>query len=414
MQRRFLRNFAKDESGGVLIYTALSSAVMLGFVGLAVDVASWYSAKRDMQSAADAAAMAGVLELARGATTTEIQTRAKDAAQLNGYVSGEVTINNPPLAGDYIGNAAFVEAVVAQDQPGFFSAMAYPGDMTVTARAVATLAGAPACVIALDPAADAALSIVGSTDVDLDCGAQANSTSSTAVDQTGNNAAMTATSIQSSGGHDCSNCTPTPTENAPPTGDPFAYLSAPMLGACDELSTVTYNSSFNGTIPAGRYCGGIVITGADINFASGLYMLGGKGLRVTGNATLTNNAGGVTFYFEPTVTGQAGNAAFIAGAASVTLSAPTTGTWNGVLFYFDPNMNANLDVDLSGGSDMALTGVIYAPNQAITYTGNSALNNTWTSIIGNTIKFTGNSYVASSGFVGGNLPLALSSPSLAE
>ncbi len=92
----------------------------------------------------------------------------------------------------------------------------------------------------------------------------------------------------------------------------------------------------------------------------------------------------------------------------------TTGTWNGVLFYFDPNMNANLDVDLSGGSDMALTGVIYAPNQAITYTGNSALNNTWTSIIGNTIKFTGNSYVASSGFVGGNLPLALSSPSLVE
>ena len=143
MQRRFLRCFAKDESGGVLIYTAFASAVMLGFVGLAVDVASWYSAQRDMQSAADAAAMAGVLELARGATTTEIQTRAKDAAQLNGYVSGEVTINNPPLAGDYIGNAAFVEAVVAQDQPGFFSAMAYPGDMTVMARAVATLAGAP-------------------------------------------------------------------------------------------------------------------------------------------------------------------------------------------------------------------------------------------------------------------------------
>ena len=71
MKRRYLRNFAKDSSGGVMIYTAFASAVLLGMLGLAVDFGYWYQSKRDMQSAADAAAMAAVLEKARGATASE-------------------------------------------------------------------------------------------------------------------------------------------------------------------------------------------------------------------------------------------------------------------------------------------------------------------------------------------------------
>ncbi len=77
MKRGYLRDLAKDDSGGVLIYTAFAAVVMLGMVGLAVDLGFWYHNKRDMQSAADAAAMAAVLELARGSTTAEIETRAR-------------------------------------------------------------------------------------------------------------------------------------------------------------------------------------------------------------------------------------------------------------------------------------------------------------------------------------------------
>ncbi len=108
MLQRFMRKFTKDESGAVLIYTLVTASVMFGMVGLATDVGMWYANKRDMQSAADAAAMTAVLEMARGATDTEMKTLAKEAAALNGYPAGDVTINNPPLSGPYQGLPGFM------------------------------------------------------------------------------------------------------------------------------------------------------------------------------------------------------------------------------------------------------------------------------------------------------------------
>ena len=129
---------------------------------------------------------------------------------------------------------------------------------------------------------------------------------------------------------------------------------------------------------------------------------------------MTTEDGGVTFYFQPTVTGENGMVAYIAGTTTVTLTAPTAGPYDGILYYVDPGVDPTLDVSLRGGTDMALTGVIYARNQHVEYAGNESAADTWTSIVADTVKFVGTSYLASSGFVGGNLPLALSSPSLVE
>ncbi|MDH3476540.1 MAG: pilus assembly protein TadG-related protein, partial [Rhodospirillales bacterium] len=52
-----LNAFAKDTSGAVLVYTATAFVVLLGMAGLAIDLSYWYWAQRDMQSAADSAAM---------------------------------------------------------------------------------------------------------------------------------------------------------------------------------------------------------------------------------------------------------------------------------------------------------------------------------------------------------------------
>ncbi len=137
MKRWNLRDFARDQDGGVLIYTAFSAAVMLGMVGLSVDLGYWYQSKRDMQSAADAAAMSAVLELARDATQAEIETRARQMALLNGYPGTDVAINFPPDSVVFGGTNNDIEAVVSQDQPGFISGIVYSGDMPIMARAVA-------------------------------------------------------------------------------------------------------------------------------------------------------------------------------------------------------------------------------------------------------------------------------------
>ena len=85
-QNRWLRRLWRDASGGVLVYTALIAPVLLGFGGLSVDVAAWYAGKRVVQTAADAAAIAGALEARRsGAGLT---AAAQSAAADNGYDPG--------------------------------------------------------------------------------------------------------------------------------------------------------------------------------------------------------------------------------------------------------------------------------------------------------------------------------------
>ena len=79
------RAFWENTSGGVLIYTAIGMAVFLGTAGLAVDVGHWYATKRSVQSAADATALAGALEVARGTTDATMRIMAKADSAKNGY-----------------------------------------------------------------------------------------------------------------------------------------------------------------------------------------------------------------------------------------------------------------------------------------------------------------------------------------
>jgi Flp pilus assembly protein TadG len=416
-----IRKFSNDTSGAVFVYTAAALAVLLGMAGLAVDVGYWYWSQRDIQSAADSAAMSAALEIARGATPAEIEARARDSASLNGYQHGGgsilVTINRPPASGAYAGDNNYIEAIVQQDQGGFVSSVTHSGDMTIAARAVATLAGAPSCVIALNPAADDAIGVTGNGTVTLDCGAQSNSNSPTAIDQIGNSS-ITAESIQTVGGYGGNNYTPMPQTGMPPVEDPFAYLNPPTVGPCDEPNKVTINAG-NHSLDPGVYCGGLEIRNGNVDLDDGLYILDGVGLQITGGATVTGD--NVTIFIPATATGSmvagSGLTIFIAGTATVTLTAPTTGPYDGILFYQDPASDPALGWRLIGGSDMSLGGVLYAPNQDVEFMGDNAGNGTpWTALIADEVDFVGDAYLSNGNFgaAGVNLPLALSVPSLAE
>jgi len=66
MLRRFgstFRHLVRDERGNVLALTAVGLPILLGCAALAVDTAQWVFAKRELQAAADAAAIAGVYGL---------------------------------------------------------------------------------------------------------------------------------------------------------------------------------------------------------------------------------------------------------------------------------------------------------------------------------------------------------------
>lgn len=421
-RRRLLgrcRDFHGDGSGAVLIYTGFALAVLLGVGGLAVDAGMWYATKRSAQSAADAAAIAGALEVARGSDATTVETKAKSDAESNGYADSTgatITVNNPPTSGPSAGVASAVEVIVQQPVPGFLSSFVHSDQVTVAARAVARSFVAESCVYVMNPAVDSALSVPGTADVDMDCGAQVNSVSPIAIDQTGTSC-MTATQIATSGNASGTCLNPQPDEDMPQVEDPFSYLSPPGVAsdACVDTDPVEVTTAGT-TIPAGNYCGGLVVE-ADATFAPGDYSFGGQGLQIQGNSTVTGD--GVMFYFPDDVTGYDApgptppRALYIAGTADVDLSAPTSGDYNSILVYMDQNVDPDIQLVLQGGADMELEGVIYAKNSHMRFAGGADGIDGWTVLAVDTLEFTGNSDISGSN-PPGNLPLALIRPTLVE
>ena len=60
------RTLLREQRGNALALTALAMPLLIGCAGLAVDTIQWTYAKRDLQAAVDAAAMAGVYGIIQG------------------------------------------------------------------------------------------------------------------------------------------------------------------------------------------------------------------------------------------------------------------------------------------------------------------------------------------------------------
>jgi Putative Flp pilus-assembly TadE/G-like len=400
--------FARAESGAAAVYVAIVIPAFVGAGGLAVDVASWYSTQRTMQSGADAAAYAAALELARqgldqAPDLTAMQAAADDAASRNG-VGTTVTLNIPPLSGLAAGDAQAVEIIVTEPAPVHFAGMFLNAAPVITTRAVAKAVVSDACIWALHPSAAAALSVAGSAQLDLDCGVVVNSDhEQAAVQQTGNSC-LHATSVSVHGGYSGSCVTPEPEVFTPSYGDPLSYLTAPTYGGCDFPTKVTVDAAManqygGGPVPLvpGVYCGGIEIKANQTAvFGSGLYVLKGGEFYIAGNATVSNTedaSGGVTFYLTGTGTNYA-TLRFESGA-NITLTPMTTGPLANVLFYQDPNAPASGSNRIAGGVTMHLTGIIYFPNQHVEFTGGSTTDEADILLVASTLAFTGDTYLNS-------------------
>src|SRR5262245_20475411 len=185
-----LGGLARAERGAVALYVAIALPAFVGAGGIAVDVASWYSTKRTMQSGADAGAYAAALEFARqglddAPDLTAMQAVANDAASRNG-VGVAVTVNVPPLSGPAAGDPQSVEVIVTEPADLYFTSLFLGAAPDITTRAVAKAVVADACVWALHPTAEEAFKVSGTADVDLDCGVVVNSNHpDAAVYQTG-------------------------------------------------------------------------------------------------------------------------------------------------------------------------------------------------------------------------------------
>lgn len=413
--RTLAARFVRGESGQALVITALSLTMLMGAMAMAIDVGYLHYKQRQLQTAADSAAIAAGLELTACGDTVcspSMTTAAAQALVEDGISSSTIAptqdacavpavsaasplamgINVHPclVANDpnnTLANTHMAEVVLAERQTTFFGAILGIPTVTIVARAEAGNA-----YINNAPSPDYCLR-ANSIEFNSNNGAF-NLTNCGAYDkgnlQTDSGDSVTATDFLYQGTWSPNNCNgscvwnlgdsetqPTPTTVTPP--DPLASLTEPTApptvdsGNCsisnmdcsgNTLTKAQQNGTAAVNLPPGTYGGGInVNSGMTLNLSPGLYYFNGSFVVNSGGATVectscSNGGAGVTLFFE--------NGSFQPNSsATVTLNAPATGSTSNndvanMLIWESKNNSTSMDMD--AGTTITLNGIIYLPS----------------------------------------------------
>jgi Flp pilus assembly protein TadG len=368
----------RDESGQVLVVTALCISALIAFVGLATDVGLLFRAKRNVQIAADAAATAGALDYMYNVSAATAKTAAQTASTQNGITNGTngavVTVNIPPLGG-YHKSTGYVEVVINQPNPTFFMKLFSFNTVSVAARAVAGTPGiANNCAFILDPSASGAMTLQGAaTFSGPNCGIVVDSSANNALSATGNANSLTADSVGVVGTVSSKvNSTPAPVTGVVAQNDPLRVQTPVVPSSCASTNTSTTVSNTTLT-PTGILCFTKAVTLSNVTLNSGTYVFE-NGVTLSG---VTSGAGGTTLDVN-------GGALDITSNTTLTLVAPTSGPYNGIALM-QPASNTNQINIQKGSSNASITGIIYAPSAELYLNDNGGAVSLVSDLIVNTL-----------------------------
>ena len=256
----FIKRILRDRRGNTLAIAAACLPLVVGAAGLATDTIQWTLWKRQLQRAADSAAIAGVYDRSssNGSTSTVAATVAHDTT-LNlhtwmGLMSGYPQIAYPADSGV---KTYQVQVTLAVQQRLPFSSlfMSSPPTIIASSTAASLPAGGDACVEALDTTATNALYFSGNAAVYMpDCDAFSNSAATNSAAGKGSSA-VTANTIGGVGGIAASNNFTVTAYRpySPPLADPFADVTpnaSDMVGCTTRLDDNTNFGIDFGNYPA--------------------------------------------------------------------------------------------------------------------------------------------------------------------
>ncbi len=413
--------------GQAAIFMTMSLLVLLGLMGLVVDVGWAYWRKEAAKTAAQSAAYGAIKYLdynnlsacgvagfvcqnatACPASPASPPTTAMGAgclyAKQNGFInSGQQNVTMEAHGPDGVHSPAatgtslpiyWVSYTVTEHIPQLFSAVLGQQWNTVTGRATAAIFSRPsdACIYALSTTGTG-LSIGGNDTITSACGIYVDSSDASNAMVEGGSASVTASTIKVVGGfnHNGSSAiNPWPTTNADYTPDPLGWIYAPAVPSRCDSNGLTANSGNVSMGSDGFYVvctGGFTMTAnRTVNLTSGIYVINGGTMDLR-NGTL-RASGPVMFYFTGNVTSISIN-----GNIDILLNAPSSGPYQGVLLWGDRSRTIG-SININGGSQMQLRGALYFPTSTIGFTGGTSVTAIKTALVGNVINFIGNSYFA--------------------
>ena len=402
MIRQAFDRLWNDTRGNIIVIAGAALPLFVGAAGLATDTIQWTLWKRQLQRAADSAAIAGVYNRESEANATTYATAAVEHdltlnRHMNVNMSTAPTVTFPANTG-VMTNQVQVVLNVQQRLP--FSAMflATPPTITATARAASLPAGGEACMQARETASTTGLTFSGTTDIVMpDCDLFSNSSGSNTSVAKGN-AKVEANSVGGVGGIQSSNNFKVTAYRpySPPMADPLAAVTpnpADMVCATGSNATLDHTIDF-ATLPAGTNC----FSSLDVNSNKTIivppnfgpiYINGGNAniqgtFNCVGCTIVLTNKSSASPIGNVTSNGNTG--------AQINITAPATGPWLGVAIYQDRRANDCSNCNkINGNTGSIITGAIYFPSQELDYNGNGTAVATCTMFIARRLAFTGNS-----------------------
>lgn len=416
----FVRKLFKDRRGNALVIAGAALPLVIGSAGLASDTIQWSLWKRQLQRAADSAALAGVYAkrasqtvstgacsasapIARDMTFSEINSRLG--------MTPTCTVQSPPASGAW--TAATFNAVtvtMTAQRRLAFSGLFMTTAPTITASATAAVVQSGRyCAKALDPNNETGISFSGNGTINLGCGMITNAKGPNAVDG-GGSSRITASPMAAVGQIANSSNFTSGTVMQPfssPTTDPYASLGVPATpwpSGCNQSAlrgnansvTVTGASSASPTTVC--YKDITLNSGQTASFTDAIIILDGGDLTANAGATLTCLR--CTFILTTSATTISNNSigkVTFNGGAHVNLTAPTTGAYSGLVIYKDRRApfcnNCN---KINGDSTSYIEGGIYVPTQELQFSGASGMNTNCVQMVAWQLQFTGNTTITNS------------------
>jgi Flp pilus assembly protein TadG len=413
--------------GHVVVFFALMITVLVGVSAIAIDGGVIMDNVQKLQAAADASALAAAEELFRKWQTDagwDGSGSAKNAAvalaAYNGYTNdgvnsiitpnafttgqsgqgqgtGNVTavehgVFIPPVTGDHVGKAGYVEVVIQYNQKRNFSSIYGTQKIPQRARAVAEggwKAGTMG-ILLLDPTSSGALTVVGNGVMSV-VGAplivDSNAADGGVTTGSGTVSVSSNTSMDFSGSPGISGSGswigPVRT-NQPPVPDPLLYLPEPSPVGASTYNKVNVAGNRVVTIDPGAYNGGIKVSGqASLVMNPGIYYMVGGGFSFTGQGSLT--ATGVMIVNLPS---SNSDTITVNGTGAINMSPMMTGIYRGILLW--QQRSSTNTISITGNGTSTISGTFYAAHGHLDVGGNGSQDVLGSQYISYTMKVNGN------------------------
>jgi Flp pilus assembly protein TadG len=438
----FIRKLLKDRRGNALAIACAAMPLIIGCAGLATDTIEWTLWKRQLQRAADSAALAGVYDRAQatnGATTNTPTAVCNDlAVNLHTWMNllgsspctgsvGSYSDIQYPAADTLVSNKVQVTLRVQQRLPFSSLFMSTAPTIQAVATAGAVSYGGTPCMLALNSAGQAIDNSGNATVSAPTCVLYSDSAAANSA-AAGGTSAITAKAIAGVGGIASSNNWNVQSymPYSPSLPDPFAPPSSSAvtpdpadMKCAGHWSTSGNNGNGGGSGNVSVWVNDPLTDGVDIttmrdasgnqaNCFTSLSVGSNRSLTIpsTWNGPLYINGGNVNLQGaftcascsivltnkDTSPTATIGTWSSNAQATN-NITAPTSGTFNGIAVYQDRRATGNTD-QINGGSGNVISGVVYFPSDTLWLNGTGEAVSLCSMFVAKNLKFNGGGDIA--------------------